>query len=161
MCKDDGIFPNSPLYVLIYKEALELPEKHASGEIKDLFKENNWKNSWKDGIYDYHHYHSITHEVLAVYSGTAIIQLGGPAGVVEHISRGDVIIVPAGVAHKSISSDEDFKCVGAYPGGSEFDIMKGDKGERPKADEKIAAVRLPDTDPVYGSGGILNLNWEV
>lgn len=36
--KDDGTFPNSQLPVLIYKNALTLPEEHAAIIIEDIFK---------------------------------------------------------------------------------------------------------------------------
>ena len=86
--KDDGIFPNNPLPLLIYKNVLKLPVKHSSKIIGDIFKKNNWTNSWKNGIYPYHHYHSITHEVLGVYEGNTIVQLGGEAGITQLIEKG-------------------------------------------------------------------------
>jgi uncharacterized protein YjlB len=39
--------------------------------------------------------------------------------------KGDVLLIPAGVAHKNVGASIDFKCVGAYPGGKEFDINLG------------------------------------
>src|SRR5215210_6853933 len=96
---DDGQFPNSSLFLLIYKEAINLPGNDSS-IFRKIFKNNNWKNSWLNGIYDYHHYHSITHEVLGIYKGSANVQFGGPSGIAEDVSKGDVIIIPAGVAHK-------------------------------------------------------------
>lgn len=159
--KDDGQFPNSSLFLLIYKDAITLPGKDDSSIFKEIFKSNNWSNSWLNGIFDYHHYHSITHEVLGVYEGTANVQFGGPQGVSEDITKGDVIIIPAGVAHKCNSASEDFKCIGAYPEGMDYDIKKGEPSDRPKADENINNVKLPDTDPMYGLDGLLILNWEM
>ena len=158
--KDDGQFPNSSLFLLIYKEAIRLPSNDSS-IIKKIFQNNNWKNSWLNGIYDYHHYHSVTHEVLGVYKGNASVQVGGPNGIAENVSKGDVIIIPAGVAHKCNSASNDFKCIGAYPDGMDYDIKKGEPSDRPKADENIDKVKLPDTDPVYGLDGPLILNWEM
>ncbi|MEO6454326.1 MAG: cupin domain-containing protein [Ginsengibacter sp.] len=158
--KDDGQFPNSGLFLLIYKEAIKLPDNDSS-IFKKIFKNNNWENSWLNGIYDYHHYHSITHEVLGIYKGSANVQFGGPNGIAENVSKGDVIIIPAGVAHKCNSASEDFKCIGAYPDGMDYDIKKGEPSDRPKADENIENVKLPETDPVYGLDGPLILNWEM
>src|SRR6476646_7548943 len=82
--KDDGIFPNNTLTLLIYKNVLHFSDeepKHAAKIFEDLFEKNKWSNSWRNGIYKYHHYHSITHEVLGVYEGNTIVQLGGEAGI--------------------------------------------------------------------------------
>ncbi|MBA2250231.1 MAG: cupin domain-containing protein [Chitinophagaceae bacterium] len=158
---DDGRFPNSSLFVLIYKNAFYLPEEEAASVIEGTFKNNDWGNLWRNGIYDYHHFHSNTHEVLGVYEGETTVQLGGPNGISEKLERGDVIIIPAGVAHKNIEAGKDFKCVGAYPEGKDFDIKKGDPTERPEADKNINEVLLPENDPVYGETGLLMLNWEM
>jgi uncharacterized protein YjlB len=156
--KDDGQFPNSSLFVLIYKKVFG---KCSASDFEKIFEANDWKNSWRNGIYDYHHYHSITHEVLGVYEGMAKVQFGGPSGIIETIEKGDVVIIPAGVAHKCVEAEKDFKCVGAYPDGKDFDIKKGAPSERPEADKNINDVPLPDKDPVYGAGGLLALNWEL
>ena len=161
MLHDDGVFPNSGLFLLIYKRALILPEKDPAFVIEKIFESNDWKNTWHNGIYNYHHYHSITHEVLGVYEGNATVQFGGPGGKSEDVSKGDIIIIPAGVAHKCIEANNDFKCVGAYPEGKDYDLKKGEPSDRPKADENIKAVPLPDTDPVYGNPGPLMLYWEM
>jgi uncharacterized protein YjlB len=161
LLKDDGVFPNSPLFLLIYKTAFDPEMKDAENIIRNTFEKNDWSNCWKDGIYDYAHYHSITHEVLGVFSGTASVQFGGGRGVTERLSAGDVVIIPAGVAHQCIIGEDKFKCVGAYPGGMDYDIKKGLKGERPEADENIARVPIPDTDPVYGAGSYLTLEWAI
>src|SRR6186997_1642838 len=114
LVKGQGAFPNNErLPVLIYRNVAELhdKEKKAGKQLRKLFKNNNWKNSWRDGIYDYHHYHSITHEVLGVYDGKVTIQLGGPEGESVRLGKGDVIVIPAGVAHRNVKSDDDFNCV--------------------------------------------------
>ena len=150
--KDDGTFPNSHLPVIIYKNALELPEERPAKIIEEVFKKNSWSNPWRDGIYDYHHYHSVSHEVIGVYEGSTRVELGGAKGIVQLVEKGDIIIIPAGVAHRNVTPDSPFKCVGAYPGGSDYDILKGEPGERPQADKNIEKVPLPEKDPIYGDG---------
>lgn len=157
---DDGRFPNSGLFLLIYKNVIK-STLHEPSVFKEIFEGNYWKNSWDNGIYDYHHYHSITHEVLGVYKGKANVQFGGPRGIAEDVAEGDVIIIPAGVAHKCNNASDDFKCVGAYPDGRDYDIKKGEASDRPDTDKNIENVPLPDTDPVYGLEGPLILNWEM
>lgn len=156
---DDGIFPNNGhLSLLIYRNALRLEKKNSGKEIEKLFENNGWSNAWQDGVYDYHHYHSVTHEVLGVIDGSTRIQFGGPSGISVMVEPGDVIIIPAGVAHKNLGGDE-FKCIGAYPEGEDYDMNYGKPGERPKADENIKKVSLPDRDPVFGAKGPLIKEW--
>lgn len=149
--EDDGIFPNSKLPVLFYQQVLELPYVMPAEAIKDLFMQNGWGNNWRAGIFTYHHYHSITHEVLGVIYGKTRLQLGGEQGVQLEIKMGDVIIIPAGVAHKNLGEEDDVICVGGYPDGREYDIKYGHTHERPGTDRNIAGVPLPGTDPVTGS----------
>ena len=74
---------------------------------------------------------------------------------------GDVIVIPAGVGHKRVESSEDFGVVGAYPGGRHWDLLRGRPGERPQAESNIAAVPLPENDPIYGPDGSLRKIWEA
>lgn len=155
--KDDEKIPNSSLPLLIYKNVFS-EEKADADFIKKHFEDRNWSNSWKNGVYDYHHYHSITHEVMGVYSGYACVQFGGENGDKINIEEGDAVAIPAGVGHKLIESSDDFGVVGAYPDGMDYDILKGEDDERPKADENIKNVPIPDSDPVYGKvEGLLSL----
>jgi uncharacterized protein YjlB len=157
---DDGTFPNNALLpLLVYQQAHRAGEKNAGDLIKELLETNSWTYSWEDGIYDYHHYHSTAHEVLVVTRGSARVQFGGPDGVTLPVETGDVIIIPAGVAHKSLDSTDDFTCIGAYPAGQEYDMNYGREGERPKADENINALPMPENDPIYGGDGPLVKNW--
>ncbi|MES2565873.1 MAG: cupin domain-containing protein [Bacteroidota bacterium] len=154
--KDDGIFPNSQLLVIHYKKIIQLPFFFPGSYLKTLFKKNNWKNAWKSGIYNYHHYHSTTHEVMGVYKGKTTLQLGGKKGIKIKISTGDVLIIPAGVAHKNLGKENAVKCVGAYPNGKKYDIKVGDKNERSKSIKNIKKVKMPKKDPVFGKeGGII------
>src|SRR5687767_8851415 len=98
--KDDGIYPNSDLPILLYKEALKLPVFLKANAVKKLFSDHGWSNNWRAGIFTYHHYHSNTHEVLGIISGSTTLQLGGDAGLKLKVEKGDVLILPAGVAHK-------------------------------------------------------------
>jgi uncharacterized protein YjlB len=157
---DDGTFPNNALLpLLVYRKVFNSQDSIDENLIKEIFESNGWVNSWKDGVYNYHHYHSTAHEVLAIMKGNARLQFGGPSGVSVFMEQGDVVIIPAGVAHKNIGDDNEFVCIGAYPEGLEYDMNYGKDGERPKADEHIKQVPLPETDPVYGTDGPLIRNW--
>ena len=157
---DDGTFPNNArLPLLAYPGALRLPDRDPAAAIEALLHVNGWGGSWRNGVYGFHHYHSTAHEVLAAYAGSAKVQLGGEDGVVVSIARGDVVVIPAGVAHKNLGSSRDFRLVGAYPQGQYPDMNYGKDGERPRADLKIAAVPLPAMDPIYGALGPLVERW--
>ena len=156
---DDGIFPNSSLPIIFYPKVLELPRLFPALAVRTLFQKNNWANNWKQGIYTYHHYHSITHEVLGVCKGETLLLLGGEQGITLFIEEGDVLIIPAGVAHMNLGKEKDVICIGGYPGGKDYDMNYGKEGERPGPDENIAAVPLPQTDPVFGEKGDLLQIW--
>ncbi len=79
----------------------------------------------------------------------------------EEVTAGDVLIIPAGVAHKNLGATADLGVVGAYDRGREWDMNYGKPGERPNADVKIARVPLPQMDPVYGAHGPLLEKWRV
>jgi uncharacterized protein YjlB len=64
---DDGAIPNSPLPVLVYRSVKEASD---ANRCKRLFAQNGWLGAWQNGIYSFHHFHSIAHEVLGVVAGT-------------------------------------------------------------------------------------------
>lgn len=153
--KDDGKIPNSRFPLLLYRKALDAP--NAAG-LEERFSVNNWTNSWRNGVFSYHHYHSTSHEVLGIYKGSALLQLGGEQGQPVRVQAGDIIVIPAGVGHKKLESSGDFGVVGAYPDGRRYDTLRGEPGERPQADKNIAAVPIPTTDPLLGKrGGVVAL----
>jgi uncharacterized protein YjlB len=158
--KDDGIFPNSPLPLLLYRQVMASDTADLASIVEQRFAENDWTNSWRNGVYSFPHYHSMSHEVLGVYSGAANLRLGGEHGENVEVHAGDVIVIPAGVAHQNIGASDDFGVVGAYPGGRQWDLLRGFPSERPKADQNIAALPVPDNDPIYGPKGPLRHIWK-
>lgn len=157
---DDGKIPNSKLPLLIYHQAFNETGNKAAEWLEDVFSQNNWTNSWRWGVYSYHHYHSNTHEVLGVYNGSAVLQLGGEKGSKFKVKVGDIIIIPAGTGHKNLGCSTDFTVVGAYPNGMSPDLMKGLSDERPQADKNIASVAMPDNDPLLGPDDGLRKIWK-
>jgi uncharacterized protein YjlB len=157
---DDGTFPNNAqLPLLVYPQVLRTHIPQLNACIRELFGKNRWDGSWVNGVYTFHHYHSTAHEVLGVCAGQAEIQLGGDRGLRQIVQTGDVIVIPAGVAHKNLGSSPDFSVVGAYPQGQSPDLCHGHAHERPHADKTITALPLPAQDPVYGPGGPLTESW--
>ena len=155
-------FPNNELPVLIYKKTLRLPlqKNKAADIIQHLLLHNGWSNSWRNGIYDFHHYHSNTHECIVIAMGSAIIILGGPGGKKIKLAQGDVLILPAGVGHKCVSYTKNFFCVGAYPQGKDYDINTGTPEEYKIALPRIRKLAVPLRDPVFGRSGFLEGYWK-
>lgn len=156
---DAGKFPNNSLPLLIYRQAWTLPLEDAAELIENHFENNLWGNTWRDGVFDYHHYHSTAHEVLAIFRGHATLIFGGDEGTVQAVTKGDLIFIPAGVAHKQLEASQDFCCVGAYPKGQDFDMNYGKTGERPATDENIKKVPLPEQDALTGTKWPLMNYW--
>lgn len=157
--EDDGSIPNNrELPLLIYPGALEESRRKPDAAL-DLLGGHGWTNGWVNGIFSYHHYHSNTHEVLAVVSGSADVKLGGSRGREFHIQAGDVILIPAGVGHCRLGGSPDFRVVGAYAGGRSYDLCRGKPGERPQVLENIQKVPVPEKDPVTGQEDPLHRHW--
>lgn len=157
---DNGLFPNSKLPVLHYKKVLKLPKLFAGRKVKRIFSRNNWGNNWKDGVYTFDHYHSITHEVLGVIKGSTTLQLGGEDGLKINVGKGDMLVIPAGVAHQNLGNEQQVICIGGYPEGKDFDMNFGKPGERPQTDANIAALKIPETDPLTGKNGSVPTIWK-
>ncbi|SDK64010.1 Uncharacterized protein YjlB [Catalinimonas alkaloidigena] len=160
---DDGIFPNNEACpLLLYQGAFGASDQPMADDMEATFADHNWRNAWRNGIYSYHHYHSTSHEVLGIAQGSAQVRLGGDKhGKTFDVKAGDVIVIPAGVAHKNLSSSSDFLVIGAYPDGRTWDMNYGRAGERPRVEQNIAQVPLPDHDPVFGEKGPLLTHWQA
>ena len=157
--EDDGLIPNNPLPLVVRQRAITPDSSDPPAAFERTFAKNGWTNSWRDGVFDYHHYHSNAHEVLGVATGSATIRFGGESGETFGVSAGDVVIIPAGVGHACIKASQDFLCVGAYDGGRDYDILRGDGGQIAAARQRIAALPTPGADPVDGDTGPLMKLW--
>jgi uncharacterized protein YjlB len=160
--KDDGVVPNHPHWPLvIYRNAVKLPAAFdPAAVIEDLFATNGWGDSWRNGVYDYLHYHSRIHEVMGVARGSAVVQFGGKDGRKITINRGDVLVLPAGTGHECVSASDDFLVVGAYPATGTYDVFRTSSQERAKALKTVPKVPPPRRDPVCGKVGPLIRLWQ-
>jgi uncharacterized protein YjlB len=145
--------PNNPHFPVLIYHAVDAA-KTGAGTARELFAEHGWGGSWVNGVFGFHHFHSTSHEALAVVAGRATLELGGPQGEVFDVAAGDVLVLPAGTGHRRASSDAGFTVVGAYPAGQEnYDLLRGDDpAEVEAARERIAALGPPPDDPVGGDG---------
>jgi len=162
MMKENGNFPNNPgLPVLHYRKVFDLGDSPEPASIVEkVFYNNNWRGSWRNGVYDFHHYHSTAHEALGVFGGWAEVQLGGPGSNVIRIEKGDLVVLPAGMVHSRIDAGDGFAVVGAYPDGQTWDMNYGSAGEFQKGMENILKVPLPEKDPVFGKKGKMFVFWK-
>jgi uncharacterized protein YjlB len=158
--EDDGVYPGSVLPVLLYRAAVNIYAQDRASIFERAFAQNDWRNSWRNGVYSFAHYHSTSHEVLGVYDGTAKLRLGGEHVQTIEVRSGDVILIPAGVAPQNTGASPNFSVVGAYPDGRQWDLLRGLPGERPNSDRTIAALPIPDYDPIYGVNGPLRQIWK-
>ncbi|KAI9705865.1 MAG: hypothetical protein M1836_005271 [Candelina mexicana] len=176
--------PNSPLPVLLYRSAL--PPNPTASNTRVALENNGWLQGGVFKTVTAHHYHSVTHECYAIFRGSSKLLLGrGPLddaeGAVEvDVRAGDVIVLPAGVAHCSLSSEGDYEYLGLYPKVRVIQIkidgmsvIASEQGSPPwdnnfckagpdETEEKARACRnvpLPDYDPVFGVGGPLVDIW--
>lgn len=139
------LVPNSPLPLLYYPGLLadQADQDSAALRVHDIFAQNGWQVRWVFRYTDTQesHYHSATHEVMAVLSGQATIRFGvaddaetlllskdddsaialghdddnggaaagrgglGPTALEIRAQKGDVFVLPAGVAHKTYDPD--------------------------------------------------------
>lgn len=153
----NGGIPNHPRWPALL-EADACPG--GESQLRDVFADNGWGGMWTWSVFDYHHYHPASHEVLGVASGHAELHLGGPDGEIVTISKGDVLVLPAGFGHKLLSASEDFRVVGAYPPGQERpDILRAFDCGLDEVLKSIAAVPRPASDPAQGRDGPLAQHW--
>ena len=136
--------PNHPSFpVLLYREV-------NADDVQGLFASRGWSGSWVNGVFDFHHFHSTSHEVLGVLAGEATLELGGPQGRAFDVRAGDVVVLPAGTGHRRAGARNGFTVTGAYPAGQEdYDLLRSaDDAAR----ERIRTVPVPEQDPVGGEG---------
>ncbi len=155
--EDDGTIPNSRLPLLVYRAAV--PADAAA--IERVFAANRWPPAWRDGVHPFHHFHSTAHEVLGVARGKASVLFGGPRGKVLTVQAGDVVVIPAGVAHCNQDQSSDLLIVGAYPDNSKSpDLRRGKAAEYDAAKREAGMVEVPEADPVVGVTGPLSGLWQ-
>ena len=146
-----ALIPNSPHPLLHYPGVLlSSPDTMTAPTVHDRFTSNGWRTQWifRYGSTQRSHYHSATHECMAVLSGSATIRFGvadttddmdanttGGAweqgGVEVQANAGDVFILPAGTAHKTYETRPE----------AEFKLLTPGDGHRIDASQQDGDVR--------------------
>lgn len=152
------VIPNNPILpVILYRQVFK-DMRALAPAFEDAFAAHGWQGIWRNGIYDYHHYHCHAHEVLGIARGEGRVILGGHDGREFELVAGDCVLLPSGTGHCRLSASPDFLVIGAYPPGQHADMQTG------AADAAmLAAIRdcpLPDNDPVDGAEGAVANLWQ-
>jgi uncharacterized protein YjlB len=161
------LIPNSH-YPLLHYPALLSEKPLSADKVHDLFAQNGWETQWifRYGPSQTSHYHSATHECMAVLTGSATIRFGvadtvedleesthgdgkEQGGIEVHAKKGDVFVIPAGISHKTFNPSD----------GSTFKLLTPGEGHKIQADdihETLARTELSGFTMIgaYPIGGI-------
>ncbi|MFN7093140.1 MAG: cupin domain-containing protein [Allorhizobium sp.] len=140
--------PNNPRLPVIVHSGVSSTEGDVAEMFEAKFAENGWRGIWRNGIFDYHHYHTTAHEVLGIARGQARVVLGGPGGRELQVQAGDCLVLPVGTGHCKIAASNDFLVIGAYPAGQDPDLRRSAAGESDK--RVMETLPVPETDPLGG-----------
>lgn len=119
--------------------------------------------SWRYTMYSTSNFHSNTHEILSVSAGSATLCFGGENDLDRVrlvVERGDVIVAPAGLAHRLGQDKGDHSMVGSYPRGQSWEMYYGRKYEAEK-EKVIKNLEWFDKDPRYGDKGSAIHTWRI
>ncbi|WQF88074.1 Putative uncharacterized protein YjlB [Colletotrichum destructivum] len=168
--------PNNFLPVLVYRGVL--PEPHNEETTSTYLQRYGWvkKGTW--GTITTKHFHPNTHECYGIFQGDSELVFGEGGGDTSgtgarcFVRAGDVVVVPAGVAHASVTQErkleeggdggERYRYIGVYPEGAPK--WRNEYGKKPLVDnrelaEEVSYVPVPDKDPISGLGGPLVQIW--
>jgi uncharacterized protein YjlB len=88
--KDDGLTPNHPCWpLLVLWCVVRLPRSLDPAVVfEGIFARNGRTDGWRDGVYDYLHYHSRIHEVMGLRAARAKVRFDGKHGQSRAALRG-------------------------------------------------------------------------
>ncbi|MEM9523683.1 MAG: cupin domain-containing protein [Pseudomonadota bacterium] len=155
--EDDGIVPNNPALPAVIVPGAIAP---VAARVQEALRRNGWRGIWTWTVFDYHHYHPDGHEALVCLTGWADVRLGGTEGETVRLSPGDLCVLPAGTGHCRERASPDFQVMGAYPAGTrQVEIRRATEENHRGTPNRISAVPVPGTCPVFGTDGPVMRHW--
>ncbi|KAF5521620.1 Uncharacterized protein CGCA056_v006361 [Colletotrichum aenigma] len=150
--------PNSDFPVLVYRGVLGTGDELDEDEVSEKLQQYGWVKK------------------VGIFQGRSELVFGeggsDPAGsgVRCWVRPGDVVVVPAGVAHASVADEKaapgekEYRYVGVYP--EESPQWRSEMGRKPLQEkqglvEEVEGVGLPRMDPLYGVDGPLIKIWKA
>ena len=153
--REDARTPNNPkLPLVIYRHAVRLGPGHDPAAVLEaLFARHGWRDAWRNGVHDFLHFHTGTHEVLGIARGRVTMQFGGAAGPKMALAAGDVAVLPAGTGRRRMRASRDLLVVCAYPDGGRYDEPQ------PRADRAGAGTAVDREGRSAAAGSCLWSRW--
>lgn len=167
--KPTPLIPNSPYPLLYYPNILStqlITNSNIAPRVQALFQNNGWHTQWiyRYGSTQQSHYHSKSHECMAVLSGKATIRFGAAdtttnlnestwggkheGGVEIKAEAGDVFLIPAGVAHKTFDTSpaEEFALLTPGDGSG----IEAENVQKALCEVKLSGFTMLGAYPVDG-----------
>ena len=112
--RDDGETPNNPrLPLVVYRGAVRLIAVTIAAVFEETFARHGWRDLWRDGVYDFLHFHSGTHEVLGIARGRVTVHSAAQGRT--NLGRGRRRGAAGRTGHRRIRASRDLLVVGAIP----------------------------------------------
>jgi len=159
LSRNEWVPNNDRLPVILYHGAFDLDGPDPAARFEEAFDRNGWPPQWRNGIYDFHHYHSTAHEVLGIAAGKGRVVLGGPGGHELTLNAGDIVVLPTGTGHCRLQASTDLLVVGAYPPKQSWDICRSAPSQAER--DRMRTLPFPASDPLSGAGGPLTRLWRL
>jgi len=132
---------NEHLPVLLYRNVMHSQGDDAAAQFEQIFERNGWPAQWRNGVYDFHHYHSTAHEGARLRGRLSAADAGGPNGHEVTVHAGDIAVLPTGTGHCRLEESAEFLVVGRLSARSELGHLP--QAPDAKATARMAALAFP------------------